>query len=497
MPSTAPRSLLRRGLLKLAGLGTALAQVRPAFAAKPAGTTRPAGLASFKGEVVTRSDRRYLGWFWAMTWYRVKPDRFPSMFVQPQDSADLAVLMKYANEKRARLVARSSGHNIANPTLASDAITVDMSLFDTIGAIDTENKTVWAGPGVLSETLNKKLFAKGLSFPSAHTGFVTIGGFLLGGGMGWNMPAWGMGCASVLAAELMLADGRVVMASETENTDLYWALRGVGPGFFAIVLRYQLRLHESPTIVKNSYFYTVDKIEDAVAAYVELLPKSKFRSEVLGAMGLFNPPGTPKGQEQWHWAVNIMSYGKTRADAVEAAQVFTQSETVSALAAAKIAHDTPLNYLDLFSQLSTDDYSEFRTTEIALFTDHPAKALATLGRMLAEKAVDARSFGFCVLGTNPTVPEPCSFSYAAPHYLSWYLIGSSPAEVARNYELADELRAALDPYSKGFYMNEIDLARWPDLARKAFSADKWQKLHAVRKQFDPERRFVSYLDRGL
>ena len=497
--------LLRRGVLKLAGLlgvsasstltgVSALAAAKTAPAKKPAGT-KPAGLADFKGEIITRSDSRYLSWFWAMSWYRIKPNRFPVMFAQPTSKDDLTLLMKYADQNNVRLVARSSGHNISNPVLAQDAITVDMSLFEHIEEINTEQKFVWAGPGVLSETLNKQLFAKGFSFPSAHTGFVTIGGYLLGGGMGWNMPKWGMGCGSVLAAEVMLADGRVVMASNMENPDLFWAIRGVGPGFFGIVLRYKLQIHATPVIVKNTYFYTLDKVEEAVAEYIKLLPQSANRSEVLGALGNFNPPGTAKGKEQWHWVVTLMSYGATAEEAQEAAKVFTQSTKIAELAASNPVKNLPLTYLDLYSQLSTDFYSTYRTSEIALFTEEPGKALAQLGKLMSTKALDQRSFGFSVLGTNPTVPEPCSYTYTAPHYLSWYLIGTTNADVAKNYVLADELYETLKPLAKGYYMNEIDLTRFPQLARASFSNGKWLKLHQVRDQYDPKKRFVSYLDR--
>lgn len=493
-------SALRRGLLKAAALLGAGAHSALALALArgktPDKNTRPAGLANFQGEVVARSDSRYLGWFWAMSWYRIKPHRFPSMFVQPTSREDLQLLLKFANESGQRLVARSSGHNISNPVLAQDAITVDMSLFDHIEELDTAQKSVWAGPGVLSETLNKQLFAKGFAFPSAHTGFVTIGGYLLGGGMGWNMPQWGMGCGSVLAAEVMLADGRIVTTSEIENPDLFWAMRGVGPGFFGIVLRYKLRIHEAPVVVKNTYFYAIEQVEEAVAEYLKLLPQSANRSEILGAIGKFNPPGTPKGKEAWHWVVNIMSYGATKEEAQAAANVFTQTSAISKLAKAHPASNVPLTYLDLYSQLSTDFYSQFRTSEIALFTEEPGKAIASLAKTLSAKALDPRSFGFSVLGTNPTVPEPCSFTYAAPHYLSWYLIGTSKQDVAKNYQLADELHALLKPLAKGYYINEIDLTRFPSLVRECFSNGKWLRLHQAREHYDPRKRFVSYLDAG-
>lgn len=500
-----PNMLVRRSFLKIAGLlgagavgalnaGAALAKASAQIGASKASTAaRPAALAGFSGEVVTRSDPRYLGWFWSMTWYRIKPRTLPVMFARPTSKADLSVLMAYANEANIQVVARSSGHNISNPCLAQDAITVDMSLFDQIEDIDTATQTVWAGPGVFSERLNGLLFKKGLSFPSAHTGFVTIGGFLLGGGMGWNMPARGMACGSVLAAEVMLADGRVVMASATENTDLYWALRGVGPGFFGLVLRYQLKLYPAPKIIKNTYFYTFDQLEKAVPQFLKLLPASNNRSEVLGAMGNFNPPGTAPEKQGWHWAVNIFSYGATEQDALDAAKVFTESDVGKHSVSNPITNQ-PVSYMDLYNQLSTDFYSEFRTSELALFTDDPARVLKLLGDTLSAKALDPRTFGFSVLGANPTVPEPCSFTYKAPHYVSWYLIGTSNEDVQKNYALMDELYKELKPYIKGYYINEIDLTYFPKMARDCFSEEKWNKLQAVRKQFDPDKRFVSYLD---
>ncbi|WP_298013662.1 FAD-binding oxidoreductase [uncultured Castellaniella sp.] len=490
---------LRRSFLKLAGLaaaapfqiGTALAK---AGAGQVSSTARPAALAGFKGEIVTRSDSGYLGWLWSMTWYRIKPkDVFPAMFARPTSKEDVVLLMDYANKHGIQVVARSSGHNISNTVLAQDAITVDMALFDTIEDIDEANKTVWAGPGVLSEPLNKKTYAKGLAFPSAHTGFVTIGGYLLGGGMGWNMPAWGMGCASVLAAEVVLASGQVVTISPTEHTDLYAAMRGVGPGFFGIVLRYKLQLHQAPKIVKNTYFFTLDTLDKAVPEFLKLLPASKNRSEVLGALGRFNPPGTPPDKQGWHWAVNIFSYGATEADAQDAAKVFTESG-VGKLAVSNPVKNQPLDYLDLYSQLSTDFYSEYRTSEVALFTDTPDKALRILGEKLAAKSLDPRSFGFSVLGCNPTVPEPCSFTYKADHYVSWYLIGTTNEDVQKNYALMDELYEDLKPFIKGYYINEIDLTHFPHMAKECFSDEKWAKLQSVHAQYDPKKRFASYLN---
>src|SRR5699024_10030305 len=137
--------------------------------------------------------------------------------------------------------------------------------------------------------------------------------YLLGGGMGWNMPAWGMGASSIVAADVMLASVEIVRASEHDNPDLYWAMRGAGPGFFGIVLRYKLRIHPAPTVIKNSYFITLDNLETAAAELISLLPESDNRSEVLCAFGKFPPPGA---EPDWYWAISLMSYGQTRDEAL-------------------------------------------------------------------------------------------------------------------------------------------------------------------------------------
>ena len=489
-------SIARRSFLKFTAATALLSTGVSSWAAALDKTTdkRPDALAGFKGKIVTRENPAYLAWFWAMTWYRAKVERYPQMFAQPVDKADVALLVKYAKDSGTRMTVRSSGHNITMPCLASDAILIDVSLLDQID-IDKASKTGWVGPGATSEHINTKASAMSLSFPAAHTGFVSIGGFVLGGGMGWNMPAWGMAAGSILGAEVILADGRIVEVSASQEPDLYWAMRGVGPGFFAVVVRYKLQFYDMPVVVKNTYFFGMDVLEQAVNECVRLLPESRNRTEVLGALGTFNPPGTPKDKQGWNWALNLMSYGATYQDALDAASVFINSN-LPKLAKSNPVQNQKLTYMDMYTQLSTDGFSEFRSSEIALFTEEPAKALHLVADLMSKEAADPRSFGFLVVGTNPTVPEPCSFTYAAPHYLSWYLMADTQAVVEQNAALMQKMNSALAPLAKGYYMNEIDLNLFPDLARKSFSAEKWSKLIAVRKAYDPDRRFHSYLDQA-
>jgi FAD/FMN-containing dehydrogenase len=105
------------------------------------------------------------------------------------------------------------------------------------------------GPGCLAGELNLALAKHRFFFPTAHAWTVGMGGFLLQGGFGWNSPQVGVGCENVTGIDVVLADGTLVHASETENADLFWSARGAGPGFFGVVVRFHLKLHKRPKFV--------------------------------------------------------------------------------------------------------------------------------------------------------------------------------------------------------------------------------------------------------
>ncbi|MFI8418298.1 FAD-binding oxidoreductase [Serratia sp. NPDC078593] len=471
---------------------TATGLLRTGFAkAHTAARTIPE-LTAFKGTIITRNDPLYMDWFWGMSWYKHKPQRFPWLIVQPIDEDDVRLAIEYANKANLRITMRSSGHNITASPLRAGAMTIDMSKFHEI-SINPEEKTVWAGPGVFSERLNEALSQHNLAFPSAHTGFVSLGGYLLGGGMGWNMPSWGMASNSILELEAILADGSKVIASERQNPDLYWAARGAGPAFFAIILRYKLRVYDSPKVIQNIYYVPVEKVEDGVEEMLRLAPQSQNRTEILGSLGLFSPPGTPDAEKKWHWVLMLYSYAATEAKAREAASLFTESPFLKE-EAFQFSRNKPLSYQQLYAQLgSTDAYSILRTTELAFFTENPGRCLRTTIDTLNTKACNPLSFGFSVIACNPIVDEPACYTYGAPHYISWYLVSETPEEVKKNEQLALELHAALKPDINTYYMNEVDFNLFPDAARLGFSPPKWEKLQQVRHQYDPNHRFVSYV----
>jgi FAD binding domain len=171
--------------------------------------------------------------------------RRPEMMVVPEDVDDIIATIRYAQATGRKISVCSGGHSWSANHLRPGSILITMKHFNQYN-IDRDSMTATAGPGVGGSNLLGELFKQGLFFPAGHCKGVCIGGYLLQGGFAWNGPKLGMACESVLGIDLVTAQGEFIHASPTENTDLYWAARGAGGGFFGVVVRFHLKIYERP-----------------------------------------------------------------------------------------------------------------------------------------------------------------------------------------------------------------------------------------------------------
>ncbi|MEM7335853.1 MAG: FAD-binding oxidoreductase [Chloroflexota bacterium] len=186
----------------------------------------------------------------------------PDLLVQPRDVDDVITTVNYAREAGKKITIGSGGHSWSANHMRNDSILIDLGHFNQF-EIDREAQTATAGPGTDGSTFLKAAMKQGFFFPVGHCKGVCIGGYLLQGGFGWNSRKIGMGCENVLGLDIVTADGEFVHASETENSDLYWAARGSGPGFFGIVVRFYLQLHPKPKYIGSIlHYYRMEHLED-------------------------------------------------------------------------------------------------------------------------------------------------------------------------------------------------------------------------------------------
>jgi hypothetical protein len=193
---------------------------------------------TFAGEVVLPEDPGYDGA--RAVWNKVF-DRRPAVVVRPAGVDDVVAALRFAREQDLLVAVRCGGHSIPGLSTCDDGIVIDLSAMR--GAqVDPERRTAQVRGGALLAELDDAAQAHGLVCPVGVVSHTGVAGLTLGGGMGRLQRKHGLTIDNLLSVELVTADGRLVRASEDENPELFWGMRGAGPNF-GIVTSFEYRLH--------------------------------------------------------------------------------------------------------------------------------------------------------------------------------------------------------------------------------------------------------------
>jgi FAD/FMN-containing dehydrogenase len=167
-------------------------------------------------------------------------DHHPRAIVRCASSSDVAESVRFARTHGFEVSIRSGGHSVSGKSVVDGALVIDMSRLNSV-IIDPEARTVRAQPGATSRDIVFPAHAYGLSLTTGDTASVGIGGLATGGGIGWMVRKHGLTIDSLLSARIVTADGDEIIASQDENPDLFWAIRG-GGGNFGIITEFEFKL---------------------------------------------------------------------------------------------------------------------------------------------------------------------------------------------------------------------------------------------------------------
>ena len=213
----------------------------------------------FKGQTIRPEDP---GFDRARAVYNGSIDRRPALIVRPTGAADVMDAVNYARVSELPLVVRCGGHAVAGTSACEGGVLIDLSSLKGVH-VDPERGTAVAQAGMLWGEYDRETQLRGVATPGGRVTTTGVGGFCLGGGYGWLSRKHGLTCDNLVAADVVTADGRLVHASETENADLLWGLRGAGANF-GVVTSYELRLHPiSPLLLAG--MLVVPNNQDAAA----------------------------------------------------------------------------------------------------------------------------------------------------------------------------------------------------------------------------------------
>lgn len=220
-------------------------------------------LAGVRGAVITPEDE---GYDEARSVYNAMHDRRPAVVVRATDEADVMATVAHARERGLDLAVRGGSHSVPGYGTCDGGVVLDLSAIRNV-RVDPDARTARIGGGALLGDLDHATHAFGLATPAGFISTTGVGGLTLGGGIGAYLSRkHGLTCDNLISAEMITADGRRVRASEDENADLFWALRG-GGGNFGVVTSFELRLHPVAEIVGGPIFFELDAAGDVLRAW--------------------------------------------------------------------------------------------------------------------------------------------------------------------------------------------------------------------------------------
>lgn len=197
-------------------------------------------------------------------------DRRPAVIVQCSEANDVAPVISFARENGFEISIRGAGHNIAGNAVCDNGVMIDFSNMKTV-SVDAEQRRAYVEPGATLGDFDEAVQAHGLATPVGINSTTGIAGLTLGGGFGWLTRKYGMTIDNLVAAEIVTAEGDKIRASENENTDLFWAIRG-GGGNFGVVTQFEFKLQPvGPEIMAGLIVFPIDQAKQVLQQYREFV----------------------------------------------------------------------------------------------------------------------------------------------------------------------------------------------------------------------------------
>ncbi len=422
-------------------------------------------------------------------WQMAKPARRPDLIVQPNSVNEVVAAVDHARTHGLKVIAKSGGHSIPGSFLRNDGMLIDMLGMRDV-TVDPENFTATAGPGTWGPTLLHALEPHGMGFPVARGGSVAIGGFLLGGGLGFNPNTWGIACFSVTGADVVTAAGEMLTVNARQYPDIYWAVRGAGPGFFGVVTKYYLRAYPLPgAITTSQYIHSLDNHAEVAAVLEELVPNSDHRLElILLLTGNPDKQAVAAGAPEQVCIVNAVAYG---ADEEEARTL------LEPVAKSSLGHN-PLQKteyepttLNILTGATGESFPHGRMATEGVWSNSIATVIAALSERMRQAVTPVTTVSIRFMG-NARLPEDAAFSLIGSTNILSVLTWQDARDDDKVAGWLKDTMSALEPFSLGHYINNEDVVSYPERNQRSFTPESWARLRALRKQYDPHNIFHDY-----
>lgn len=420
------------------------------------------------GDVLTRGDAAYDE---ARTVWNAMVDRHPRLIVRCRTVRDVVAAVHAAQADGLEIGVRCGGHSVVGHAVPHDGMMIDLTPMGAV-VVDPEQRRARVQGGAMLGDLDIAAQQHGLATTAGNVSHTGVGGLALGGGMGWLARQYGLSCDNVVSFEVVTAAGDVLRASETENPDLFWGLRG-GGGNFGIVTEFEFQLHSTGTqALTVAYDFPIGQAASAMRGWRDLSATAPRAATFEAAI-----------------SDGIATLGYVWVgDPAEGRSLLPSLDRIGTAAAKRVLDTT---YLELqqrddsvdghayrrywkghyFDDLS-DELVDLIVDGVRAQTSAPNVGLQAYGGAIAEVPDDATAFG----------QRSTAFELVAA--ARW----TDPDEDVARIASARAYAATMDAHASGAYVNALNDEGIAGV-RRAYPAEKLARLTALKDAYDPHNVF--------
>lgn len=247
-----------------------------------------------RGSVITPSDEGYPD---ASRIWNGAHDHRPALIVRCTGAADVIAAVGLARSHDLRVAVRGGGHSLPGFSSCDGGVVIDLSPMRTV-RVDLDARRAYVAGGALWADVDHETQAHGLATTGGLVSTTGVAGYTLGGGIGWLMRRYGLACDNLVGADVVTADGRLLHASDDQNPELMWGLRG-GGGNFGVVTQFELALHPvGPVVHAGLIIYPADRDADLLRTLRDWAPHAS--RDVTAVVNLTTAPPLPVIPQAWH-----------------------------------------------------------------------------------------------------------------------------------------------------------------------------------------------------
>jgi len=439
-----------------------------------------------RGKVLTMDDAEYEQ---VRIVFNGMIDKRPAIIVRCTGTADVIDAVKFANKHRLLLAVRGGGHNVAGHSTCDGGMMIDLQLMRSVD-VDPLKRVARVQGGATLGDLDRETQAFGLAVPLGVVSHTGVAGLTLGGGFSWLRAKYGLTIDNLISADIVTSDGRFLNASEEENEDLFWAIRG-GGGNFGVVTSFEFRLHPvGPVVMFCAPMYSADNASHILRFWREFMVDTP--DEFTSQLFMQNIPESDSIPSELHGKAVVVP-ASVYLGPVEEGEKFIQPlreldglvidqsgpkqfRTIQSMFDQSFEKGALQNY---WKSLYLDTFSdEVIELLVKTFKERSAKNVANVVQYLhgasSRIAADATAFG------------DRSSLYMIELNSSW----TDPEENERNIEWTRQRWEEFKRFSSGkVYLNHDGLHEGgEDVVQNTF-ADNYKRLQDIKKKYDPDNLF--------